>query len=145
MIYLDANRSNEVKAREGIDTRHHGPLVHTILGSNEVKAREGIDTTSSISHHFTPSLCSNEVKAREGIDTIPICISRGILGFPGSNEVKAREGIDTQFYPIDTYYVTPVAMRLKPVRALTQEMEIVKNTSVDVAMRLKPVRALTQS
>ena len=105
MIYLDANRSNEVKAREGIDTRHHGPLVHTILGSNEVKAREGIDTTSSISHHFTPSLCSNEVKAREGIDT--------------TNNTLALNNFFN------------VAMRLKPVRALTPTSTSIKSDLIN--------------
>ena len=44
-------------------------LIDFVKGSNEVLAREGIDTL----HTLQPSLCrilrSNEVLAREGIDT----------------------------------------------------------------------------
>ena len=74
------------------------PRIHPLpeyKRSNEVLAREGIDT--SISSRINADLLSgsNEVLAREGIDTnIRTLVERTGYGF-SSNEVLAREGIDT--------------------------------------------------
>ena len=64
--------SNEVLAREGIDTMKKEVVVEKKTeGSNEVLAREGIDTNSgSPSDRPRCIHSSNEVLAREGINKI---------------------------------------------------------------------------
>ena len=63
--------SNEVLAREGIDTMSNDTQFPPDgVSSNEVLAREGIDTFSAVFLSTRTSLGSNEVLAREGIDTI---------------------------------------------------------------------------
>ena len=87
--------SNEVLAREGIDTPSwvtYMSYAHSC--SNEVLAREGIDTANPFNSKANGVYaCSNEVLAREGIDTTSTSIRCGLMR--GSNEVLAREGIDT--------------------------------------------------
>ena len=68
LIYL-AVGSNEVLAREGIDTTSTSIRCGLMRGSNEVLAREGIDTQRVRLFASTHVLRSNEVLAREGIDT----------------------------------------------------------------------------
>ena len=65
-------RSNEVLAREGIDTEINGlPLsIARTESSNEVLAREGIDTRRLSKRLRDLYHSSNEVLAREGIDTV---------------------------------------------------------------------------
>ena len=87
--------SNEVLAREGIDTCSLSNLGRLASPrSNEVLAREGIDTANPFNSKANGVYaCSNEVLAREGIDTTSTSIRCGLMR--GSNEVLAREGIDT--------------------------------------------------
>ena len=93
---------------------------------------------------FISSIRSNEVKAREGIDTGIIQLAVAII-IASSNEVKAREGIDTVQGIVIRISRGIVAMRLKPVRALTLHIDLpFCARCAYVAMRLKPVRALTR-
>ena len=75
--------------------------------SNEVLAREGIDTANPFNSKANGVYaCSNEVLAREGIDTTSTSIRCGLMR--GSNEVLAREGIDTdKVHNVIDVWVTP--------------------------------------
>ena len=76
--------------------------------SNEVLAREGIDTANPFNSKANGVYaCSNEVLAREGIDTqrVRLFASTQVLR---SNEVLAREGIDTdKVHNVIDVWVTP--------------------------------------
>ena len=101
--------SNEVLAREGIDTPSwvtYMSYAHSC--SNEVLAREGIDTANPFNSKANGVYaCSNEVLAREGIDTHLLYDLR-INSAPCSNEVLAREGIDTdKVHNVIDVWVTP--------------------------------------
>ena len=88
--------SNEVEAREGIDTLTEESL--TVDSGSQVAMRlKPVRALTLYNSDFTAENIegSNEVEAREGIDTF-LQSSSQTTPFSGSNEVEAREGIDTR-------------------------------------------------
>ena len=90
-------------------------------GRNEGKARQGIDTTATSLPLILIVTCRNEGKARQGIDTPNSFILSPIFR-EGRNEGKARQGIDTKIFTLKSFLVGCVEMRVKPDRALTQQI-----------------------
>ena len=108
-------------------------------GRNEGKARQGIDTAGLLRYVYYSCMSRNEGKARQGIDTTQIICTYTVLG-KVEMRVKPDRALTQDVYVFFSPTRAKVEMRVKPDRALTQVSGKVYRILVIVEMKVKPVR-----